>query len=70
MGPNEVFNIGSSDLTQLTLALNRDSEIIASDYDELDPCVLKIIEMAIEGAKPNNKYISICSQAIWKWQDS
>lgn len=57
------FSIGSNDLTQLTLGVDRDSEIIASDYDELDPGVLKMIEMAIEGSKRNHRHIGICGQA-------
>jgi pyruvate,water dikinase len=57
------FSIGSNDLTQLTLGVDRDSEIIASSYDELDPGVLKMIEMAIEGSKRNHKHIGICGQA-------
>lgn len=57
------FSIGSNDLTQLTLGVDRDSEIIASSYDELDPGVLKMIEMAIEGSKRNNRHIGICGQA-------
>lgn len=57
------FSIGSNDLTQLTLGVDRDSEIIASSYDELDPGVLKMIEMAIEGSKRNHRHIGICGQA-------
>ena len=57
------FSIGSNDLTQLTLGVDRDSEIIASSYDELDPGVLKMIEMAIDGSKRNHKHIGICGQA-------
>ncbi len=57
------FSIGSNDLTQLTLGVDRDSEIVAFDYDERDPGVLKMIEMAVEGAKRNNRHSGICGQA-------
>lgn len=57
------FSIGSNDLTQLTLGVDRDSDIVAFDYDERDKGVLKLIEMAIEGAKRNGKHSGICGQA-------
>jgi len=57
------FSIGSNDLTQLTLGVDRDSEIVAFDYDERDPGVLKMIEMAVEGAKRNRRHSGICGQA-------
>jgi len=57
------FSIGSNDLTQLTLGVDRDSDVVAFDYDERDPGVLKMIEMAVEGAKRNHRHISICGQA-------
>jgi len=57
------FSIGSNDLTQLTLGVDRDSEIVAFDYDERDPGVLKMIELAVEGAKRNNRHSGICGQA-------
>ncbi len=57
------FSIGSNDLTQLTLGVDRDSEIVAFDYDERDPGVLKMIEMAIKGAKRNKRHSGICGQA-------
>jgi len=57
------FSIGSNDLTQLTLGVDRDSEIVAFDYDERDPGVLKMIEMAVEGAKRNERHSGICGQA-------
>ncbi|NOR56802.1 MAG: phosphoenolpyruvate synthase, partial [Sulfurovum sp.] len=56
------ISIGSNDLTQLTLGVDRDSEIVAFDYDERDPGVMKMIEMAVEGAKRNNRYSGICGQ--------
>ena len=57
------FSIGSNDLTQLVLGVDRDSEIIAHDYDERDPGVMKMIEMAVEGAKRNHRHSGICGQA-------
>ena len=56
------ISIGSNDLTQLTLGVDRDSEIVAFDYDERDPGVMKMIEMAVEGAKRNHRYSGICGQ--------
>lgn len=57
------FSIGSNDLTQLTLGIDRDSEILAADFDERDPGVLKMCALAIEGAKRNNRHSGICGQA-------
>jgi len=57
------FSIGTNDLTQLVLGVDRDSEKVAYDYDERDPGVLKMVKMAIEGAKRNGKHISLCGQA-------
>jgi len=56
------ISIGSNDLTQLTLGVDRDSEIVAFDYDERDPGVMKMIEMAVEGAKRNKRHSGICGQ--------
>lgn len=56
------ISIGSNDLTQLTLGVDRDSEIVAFDYDERDPGVMKLIEMAVEGAKRNQRHSGICGQ--------
>ena len=56
------ISIGSNDLTQLTLGVDSDSEIVAFDYDERDPGVMKMIEMAVEGAKRNNRHSGICGQ--------
>jgi pyruvate,water dikinase len=56
------ISIGSNDLTQLTLGVDRDSEIVAFDYDERDPGVMKMIKMAVEGAKRNDRYSGICGQ--------
>ena len=57
------FSIGSNDLTQLTLGVDRDSEIVAFDFDERDEGVKELIRMAIEGAKRNHRPIGICGQA-------
>lgn len=57
------FSIGSNDLTQLTLGVDRDSEILAAEFDERDPGVMKIIAEAIRGAKRNNRHTGICGQA-------
>ena len=57
------FSIGSNDLTQLTLGVDRDSAILAEDFDERDPGVKEIIRMAVEGAQRNHKHIGICGQA-------
>jgi pyruvate,water dikinase len=57
------FSIGSNDLTQLTLGVDRDSELVAHDFDERDPGVMKMISMTIEGAKRNKRHSGICGQA-------
>ncbi len=57
------FSIGSNDLTQLTLGVDRDSAIIAKDFDERDPGVKEIIRMAVNGAQRNSKHIGLCGQA-------
>jgi pyruvate,water dikinase len=56
------FSIGSNDMTQLTLGLDRDSELVAATFDERDPAVLKILSMAIEACTRRGKYIGICGQ--------
>ena len=57
------ISIGSNDLTQLTLGLDRDSALVADLFDERDPAVMKLLEMAIAGAKKAGKYVGICGQA-------
>ena len=57
------FSIGSNDLTQLALGVDRDSELVAFDFDERDPGVLDLIRLAIEGARRNGRYSGICGQA-------
>ncbi len=56
------FSIGSNDLTQLTLGLDRDSGIVAHLFDERDPAVKKLFAMAIQTAKARGKYVGICGQ--------
>ncbi len=57
------FSIGSNDLTQLVLGVDRDSQIVAHDFDERDPGVLEMIRQAVEGAKRNKRHSGICGQA-------
>jgi pyruvate,water dikinase len=57
------FSIGSNDLTQLTLGVDRDSELLAAEFDERDPGVMKIMSMAVQGAKRNGRHSGICGQA-------
>ncbi|WP_406660486.1 phosphoenolpyruvate synthase [Methanolobus sp. ZRKC3] len=57
------FSIGSNDLTQLTLGVDRDSEILAESFDERDEAVKRIVSMAIQGAKRNGKHSGLCGQA-------
>jgi len=56
------FSIGSNDLTQLTLGLDRDSGLIAHLFDERNPAIKKLLEMAIQTCKAQGKYIGICGQ--------
>ncbi len=56
------FSIGSNDLTQLTLGLDRDSGLIAHLFDERNPAIYKLLEMAIQSCKAKGKYIGICGQ--------
>ncbi|HDJ86035.1 MAG TPA: phosphoenolpyruvate synthase, partial [Chromatiales bacterium] len=57
------FSIGSNDLTQLTLGVDRDSEIVAFDYDERDPGVKEMIRLAVEGCRRNGIHSGLCGQA-------
>jgi pyruvate,water dikinase len=57
------FSIGSNDLTQLTLGVDRDSEIVAFDFDERDPGMLEMLRLAVEGAKRNGRHVGICGEA-------
>jgi pyruvate,water dikinase len=56
------FSIGSNDLTQLTLGLDRDSALVAGSFDERDLAVKKLMQMAISACKARGKYVGICGQ--------
>ncbi len=56
------MSIGSNDMTQLTLGLDRDSSIVAKLFDERDPAVKKMLAMAIAACKKHGKYVGICGQ--------
>ena len=56
------FSIGSNDLTQLTLGVDRDSALVAGSFDERNPAVLALLELAIEACIRRGKYIGICGQ--------
>jgi pyruvate,water dikinase len=70
------FSIGSNDLTQLTLGLDRDSGLVAEGFDERDPAVKQLLTQAISACKSQGKYIGICGQgpsdhadfALWLMQ--
>ncbi|MCA1780757.1 MAG: phosphoenolpyruvate synthase [Dermatophilaceae bacterium] len=56
------FSIGSNDLTQLTLGLDRDSALVAASFDERDPAVKRLLSMAIKACLDQGKYVGICGQ--------
>ncbi|MCF7983215.1 MAG: phosphoenolpyruvate synthase [Thiohalocapsa sp.] len=56
------FSIGSNDMTQLTLGLDRDSSLVAEHFDERDPAVKKMLSMAIRACRAQDKYVGICGQ--------
>lgn len=56
------MSIGSNDMTQLTLGLDRDSGLIAALFDERDPAVKALLKMAINACKAQGKYVGICGQ--------
>ena len=56
------FSIGSNDLTQLTLGLDRDSGLVAASFDERDPAVMILLKQAIDACKAAGKYVGICGQ--------
>ena len=56
------FSIGSNDLTQLTLGLDRDSGLVADGFDERDAAVKRLLAMAIDAARRQGKYVGICGQ--------
>ncbi len=57
------FSIGSNDLTQLTLGVDRNSEIVAFDFDERDPGMLEMLRLAVTGAHRNRRHVGICGEA-------
>jgi pyruvate,water dikinase len=63
------FSIGSNDLTQLTLGVDRDSEIVAFDYDERDDGVKAMIKLAVEGCRRNHRHSGLCGQAPSDYPD-
>ena len=63
------FSIGTNDLTQLTLGLDRDSAIVSSIYDERNPAVKRLLSEVISVAKSNNKKIGICGDAPSTFDD-
>ncbi|MEO8935589.1 MAG: putative PEP-binding protein, partial [Burkholderiaceae bacterium] len=56
------FSIGSNDLTQLTLGLDRDSGLVAEGFDERDPAVIALLQQAISTCLAQGKYVGICGQ--------
>jgi pyruvate,water dikinase len=56
------MSIGSNDMTQLTLGIDRDSGVVAQHFDERDPAVKALLAMAIQACKESGKYIGICGQ--------
>ncbi len=63
------FSIGSNDMTQLTLGLDRDSGLVAHRFDERDPAVKKLLAMAITACREHGKYIGICGQGPSDYPD-
>ena len=63
------FSIGSNDMTQLCLGLDRDSSLVAHAFDERNPAVKKILKMAIDACRTQGKYIGICGQGPSDYPD-
>jgi pyruvate,water dikinase len=63
------FSIGSNDMTQLTLGLDRDSALVAGTFDERNPAVLAMLEMAITACQAEGKYVGICGQGPSDYPD-
>ncbi|QSV46044.1 phosphoenolpyruvate synthase [Geobacter benzoatilyticus] len=63
------FSIGSNDLTQLTLGIDRDSALVAHVFDERDPGVMRLIADVVEGARRNRRHSGICGQAPSDYPD-
>jgi pyruvate,water dikinase len=63
------FSIGSNDMTQLTLALDRDSGLVMEAFDERDPAVKRMLHLAIQACRKANKYVGICGQGPSDYPD-
>jgi pyruvate,water dikinase len=63
------FSIGSNDMTQLTLGLDSDSGLVAHSFDERNPAVLKMLDMAIDACRKAGKYVGICGQGPSDYPD-
>ncbi len=63
------FSIGSNDMTQLTLGLDRDSGLVSKTFDERDPAVKFMLERAISACRKQNKYVGICGQGPSDYPD-
>ena len=63
------FSIGSNDMTQMTLALDRDSGLVMDAFDERDPAVKRMLSMAIQACRKANKYVGICGQGPSDYPD-
>ncbi|MFZ3321845.1 MAG: phosphoenolpyruvate synthase [Usitatibacter sp.] len=63
------FSIGSNDMTQMTLALDRDSGLVMDAFDERDPAVKRMLHMAIQACRKANKYVGICGQGPSDYPD-
>jgi pyruvate,water dikinase len=63
------MSIGSNDMTQLTLGLDRDSALVADDFDERDDAVKALLAMTIAACKKQGKYVGICGQGPSDYPD-
>jgi pyruvate,water dikinase len=63
------MSIGSNDLTQLTLGIDRDSELLAQEFDERDPAVKRMVSLSIQGTKRNKRHSGLCGQAPSDYPD-
>ncbi len=63
------FSIGSNDMTQMTLALDRDSGLVMDAFDERDPAVKEMLHLAIKACRKANKYVGICGQGPSDYPD-
>jgi pyruvate,water dikinase len=63
------FSIGSNDLTQLVLGVDRDSDLVSFDFDERDPGVMEMLRLAVIGAHRNGRHVGICGEAPANYPD-